>query len=172
MKRAAMKRILIVPVLIGSFCGHLQANTPAPEVRGFARLKSLVGNWEGKGANGAVVRATFKLVASDSALLETDTYFDGSTELTVYSMDIDHVCLTRYSKANNQPRLEADPNSGDARELDFSFVGATNLHHMEIGHVQRLRLRFLDEDHFTATWTWHHNGAEQDMVFQFQRTPQ
>ena len=164
-----MKSVLAFFVLAGTLCCTANGAPPAAQARGFARLKLLAGNWEGKTEKGAVVLASFKLVASDSALLETDTFSDGSTEITVYNMDIAHICLTHYSKANNQPRLEADPNSGDPRELNFSFVGATNLHHIEIGHVQRLRLRFIDDDHFTATWTWQHNGQEQNQVLQFQR---
>jgi hypothetical protein len=140
------------------------------EVRGFGKLKSLVGEWEGKNEKGEAIHATFKLIASDSALLEIDTFADESTTVTVYHADMDHVALTYYSKANNQPRLSADPSVGDPKQLDFSFAGATNLHNTQIAHVHHLLLRFEGNDHLTAVWTWLHNDQEQVETYHFTRS--
>lgn len=139
------------------------------EVRGFAKLRQLVGEWDGADDKGAAVRASFRLIAGDSALLEVDTFADSSTTATVYHADMKRVALTHFSRANNQPRMSADPAAGDPQELDFSFVGATNLHSTQIGHMHHLLLRFKDDHHFDAVWTWRHYDQEQTETYHFIR---
>ncbi|HKV76947.1 MAG TPA: hypothetical protein VJP02_02330 [Candidatus Sulfotelmatobacter sp.] len=165
MNRIAFLAIALLLVMARPGYAFPQAREP----RGFAELRSLVGEWQGTNEKGEAVDATFKLVAGNSALLEVDTFADESTNVIVYYMDTSRVALTLFSKANNQPRMSADPAVGDARKLDFSFVGATNLHSNQIGHMHHLLLHFEDNDHFSAVWTWRHYDQEQNETYRFTR---
>jgi hypothetical protein len=165
-----MSRIVLLSLALAlTLLGPGYAVAQKPEPRGFAKLKSLAGEWHGKNERGEAVDTAFKLVAGNSALLETDTFADGSTNVTVYYMDMTQVALTHFSKANNQPRMSADPAVGTPKQLDFSIAGATNLHNDQIGHMHHLLLRFEDDDHFSAVWTWKHYGQEQNETYHFVR---
>ena len=90
-------------------------------------MKTLVGEWEGKAANGKAVQVSYRLVVGGTALMETLHPADEPEMVTLYTADGDHVAVTHYCPTNNQPRMRSAPVSGDPKKLNFSFVGATNL---------------------------------------------
>jgi hypothetical protein len=136
---------------------------------GFDQMKSLVGEWDGKAENGKAVRASYTLVSAGTALVETLNPPDESEMVTVYHADGNHVAMTHYCDINNQPRMRTGPVAGPVKELDFSFVGATNLASPAAGHMHKLVVRFDDNNHFTQTWTWREQGKEMAEVFHFTR---
>ena len=147
---------------------------------GFDKLKSLVGEWEGKNEGGTAARVSYKLVSGNSALVETLAPADEPEMVTVYHADgsrPEGSGLTHYCSAGNQPRPEA---SGRALAyatggpgLQFVFLDATNLAsaapNVRGGHMQKLAIRFEDNDHFTQRWTWRDKGQEKTEVFHFTR---
>jgi hypothetical protein len=47
--------------------------------------------------------------------------------------------------------------------MEFTFVGASNLHDRAAPHMRRVVLTFIDRDHFNEKWTKTEKGA--DIVF-------
>lgn len=159
---------LLLVLTLSSATGILRARVDANP--GFEKLKILVGEWVGQDTQGNPVRVSYKMVSARTALLETLSPGGESEMVTVYTMDGDQVALTHYCSANNQPRMRTVPNAGDANELDFSFVGATNLANPGVGHMHRLVIAFQDDDHFTQEWTWREQGhADKLEIFRFTR---
>jgi hypothetical protein len=135
----------------------------------FKKMMSLQGRWEGKDADGNLVRTSFEPVVSGTALLETLSPSGMEEMLTVYSVDGDGIQLAHYCPTNNQPRMRAVPSSADPQELDFQFTGAGNLPDISVGHQHRLVIHFDDSDHITETWTWRHGNHDMPMVFHLAR---
>jgi len=136
---------------------------------GFAQLKTLVGQWDGKTESGKPVRASYKLVSGGTALLESLTPADESEMVTLYSADGDHVAATHYCSTGNQPQMRTPPITGAVRELTFSFVSATNLPSPAAGHMHQLVLILENNDRLTQKWTWRENGSDKTEVFHFTR---
>jgi len=136
---------------------------------GFAQLKTLVGQWDGKTESGKPVRASYKLVSGGTALLESLTPADESEMVTLYSADGDHVTATHYCSTGNQPQMRTPPITGVVREFAFSFVSATNLPSPATGHMHRLVLILEGNDRLTQRWTWRENGSDKTEVFHFTR---
>ena len=138
------------------------ANTPAR--RAFERIKRLEGTWLGKSTKGWEERTAFKVIAGGSAVMYTS--FDahpGQTMLTVFHLDGEHLMLTHYCVAKNQPRLRATGFSADENTITFTFLDATNLHSRDKGHMDQAVFRFEGEDRFTTKWTWYQDGQERWM---------
>lgn len=108
---------------------------------GFAQLKTLVGQWDGKTESGKPVRASYKLVSGGTALLESLTPADEAEMVTLYSADGDHVAAAHYCSTGNQPQMRTPPITGAVREFTFSFVSATNLPSPAAGRVDPRRQR-------------------------------
>jgi len=165
-----MKRIAVV----GLFCmlmvgGTLLALAALPASAAFEKMKSLAGDWEGKSEEGDPLKSNFRVVASNTALLETLKVSGMEEMLTVYSVDRNSIVLAHYCPTNNQPRMRAIPESGDVKELVFTFQGAGNLPSLAIGHEHELILEFLDKDHIIERWTWRKDGKDQLMVYHLSR---
>jgi hypothetical protein len=135
----------------------------------FEKLKTLVGEWEGKLPDGKTARVNYRLTAVGSALVETLMPGDPKEMVTVYHPDGESVMLTHYCAARNQPRMRAKPQAGEIKELAFGFVDVTNLASPGAGHMRDLVITFLDEDHFTARWTYRKEGKDEPEVFSYTR---
>ena len=135
----------------------------------FKKLQSLAGEWEGKDEKGRPVKTAFKCIVSNTAVMETLSPTGMEEMVTVYSLDGDGIALVHFCPTNNQPRMRANPDGDDTKELVFSFQGAGNLPSPEAGHQHHLVLRFEDDDHITETWTWRQNGMDMPMVFHLTR---
>jgi hypothetical protein len=166
-----MKRIILSGLLCvfmgGVVLWALAAALPASAA--FEKMKSLAGDWEGKTEEGNPVTSSFKVVASNTALLETLRASGMDEMLTLYSIDKDSIALVHYCPTNNQPRMRATPESGDVKELVFTFQGAGNLPNLAVGHEHKLVIEFLDQDHIIERWTWRKGGKDQDMVYRLSR---
>lgn len=135
----------------------------------FKKLQSLAGDWEGKDEHGMVVKTNFKVVAGNTAVIETIAPSGMEEMVSLYSMDQDSIALVHYCPTDNQPRMRATPSSQEVKELDFEFQGAGNLKSPSTGHQHHLLLRFEDANHITETWTWRQDGKDTLMVFHFTR---
>ncbi len=165
-----MKRILfllIVAFATSSCVSGVLAATRA--TAGFQKLQTLVGDWEGKDQQGNAVKTNFKLIVSNTALMETLTASGMDEMVTLYSLDGNSIVLLHYCPTNNQPRMRAIPPPGDIKELVFSFEGAGNLPSLATGHEHKLVIQFQDKDHITERWTWRQKGKDTEMVFHFAR---
>lgn len=136
---------------------------------GFQKLQSLAGDWEGKDEEGHNVKSSFRVIASNTAVMETMAASGTGEMVTLYSVDDDAILLLHYCPMNNQPRMRAIPSSDDAAELVFSFESAANLPSPSSGHEHKLVMQFQDQSHITERWTWRQNGKDTEMVYHFAR---
>jgi len=138
----------------------------------FEKLKTLTGEWEAKTEDGQTVKTSYKLVSNGSAVMETlDMGKKGEgTMVTVYHLDGDQLMMTHYCSANNQPRMKAQPASGEINSLAFSYLDATNLAPPDSGHMHRLVFTFQDKKHMSQDWTWREYGKDAyTETFQYER---
>ena len=83
--------------------------------------------------------------------------------LTVFHMDGDHLLLTHYCEAGNQPRMIATAIEDGGRTVRFAFLDATNMASRATGHMHAVVITFVDDHHFNEQWSWYENGKEQWM---------
>lgn len=149
-------------------CAVLPHSAPAPTkdetTAAFARLKALAGTWQGTSTKGWSEKVEYRVIAGGSAVMEMS--FDahpGETMATLFHPDGDRLLVTHYCVAKNQPRLCLTTVADGGATLDFTFLDATNLKSRDVGHMDRVKLHFVDDDHFTAQWTWYQDGKENWM---------
>ncbi|HEY6294011.1 MAG TPA: hypothetical protein VI455_20860 [Terriglobia bacterium] len=133
----------------------------------FDRVKSLAGEWQGKAADGRSVHLTYRSVSGGTAVLESIDNAGEPLMVTLYYRDGDHLMMTHYCMANNQPRMRADASNGDS--IVFTFVDATNLSSPDAGHMNAHSITWKDADHVTQQWTWRQAGQEKVESFDLQR---
>ena len=94
----------------------------------------------------------------------------GESEMvTMYHPDGDHLMMTHYCSAHNQPRMRSQKVPVEIKDLVFDLVDVTNLSSPDAGHMKKLVLTFVDQDHFTQEWTWREKGKEGAVVIRFER---
>jgi hypothetical protein len=160
-------RWLLALVLV--FAAAIPILAAAHSAAAFKKLQSLAGDWEGKDEHGMAAKTSFKVLASDTAVMETLSPSGMEEMITLYSIDHDGIALVHYCPTNNQPRMRVVPASDDVKELSFDFQGAGNLASPSAGHQHHLVLRFDDANHITETWTWRQNAKDLPMVFHLAR---
>jgi hypothetical protein len=90
------------------------------------RLKAtLPGTWTATTSKGTTVTESFRLVSSDSALVETYVTSSHRETISVYHPDHDRLLLTHYCAQGNQPRLVAVAATDES--VVFRFLDVTNM---------------------------------------------
>jgi hypothetical protein len=135
----------------------------------FKKMQNLTGDWEGKDEQGNEVKSNFKLMISNTVVMETLDASGMEEMLTLYSVDGNGISLLHYCPTNNQPHMRAIPASGNVKGLAFSFLEAGNLASIAVGHEHKMKLEFDDKDHITERWTWQKNGKDTEMVYHLSR---
>jgi hypothetical protein len=136
------------------------AAAPSAAAQTFEHLKTLAGEWQGTDASGTTVRASYEVVSGGTALVERlDMEGEGHPAMiTVYHLDGDHLMMTHYCGAGNQPRMVAREMT--PQEVRFEFLDATSLASPNGGHMHRLVLKFTGDNTLTAEWTWRDKGKD------------
>lgn len=138
------------------------ADTPKPnDAAAYAQMKSLAGEWESKTAKGGTAHLKYEVVSGGSAVVEhfeSDDLGSANAMVTVYYMDGDHLQLTHYCMAGNQPHMQASAFDGASGELHFAFVNASGLSGPEAGHMHNAAFRFIDANHFATDWQFYEGG--------------
>jgi len=119
--------------------------------------------------NGKPATVTYTLVSDNSALLERLAMGGESEMVTIYHPDGDHLMMTHYCSAHNQPRMRSQTVAAESKNITFDFVDVTNLSASDAGHMRKLVVTFEDKDHFTQEWTWREKGKEMTVVIHFER---
>ncbi len=161
-----LKSSAIILVVLAFSIGMCFAKT-LPE---FEKMKSLVGEWKGISMDKKPVTVTYTLVSDNSALMERLVISGESEMVTMYYPDGDHLMMTHYCSAHNQPRMRSQAVSAEIKNITFDLVDVTNLSSPDAGHMKKLVVTFADKDHFTQEWTWTQKGREGTEVFNFERT--
>jgi len=136
----------------------------------FEKLKSMVGHWEQQNPADTKSALDIELTAGGSAIIErAHEVIEGKpVEMTtMYYLDGDHVQLTHYCMAGNQPTMRGTYAS-ETKTLTFDFVRATNLKSPDDGHMHHAVYVFLDDNHIKQTWTFRKNQKDtfsEEMVY-------
>ncbi len=132
-------------------------NPPSSAEAAFARLKTLVGEWDATTSSGKV-HLSYELVSGDTALLERESSETMPSMVTVYYVDGGRLLLTHYCMIGNQPRMQVKAFNAGTGELDFQFLDATNLASPSAGHMHNAKLRIVDNSHLVSEWQFYENG--------------
>jgi hypothetical protein len=137
---------------------------PATPAGVFERLKGLAGAWEGRSTKGWTDTAEIKVIAGGSVVEQRSFESHPGQEMrTLFSMDGERLVLTHYCVAKRHPRLLASAIEDGGNRVTFTFLDGLNLPSRELGHMDKLVLRFQDDDHYVAQWTWYQDGRESWM---------
>jgi hypothetical protein len=162
------KSICIAVFALASVLAAAAASAPTDTQKAFAAIKSLPGTWEGKSSEGGDVKVNFKVTSAGSAV--TSEIIGKENMVSVFNMDgPNRLLLTHYCAVGNQPRMQASV-SGDGRIITFTFVDATNLATPDAGHMQKMTLTLIDDNHHTEDWVFVDHGKEITRVFDLHRT--
>lgn len=133
--------------------------------KAFASIKSLPGTWQGDTPKGPV-QVEFKITGGGSAVMSE--ILGKEDMVSMFHLDGDRLLLTHYCAAGNQPRMQAET-SPDGKTITFTYVDATNLATPETGHMQKMILTLLDENHHTEEWVFIDHGKERKAMFDLRR---
>jgi hypothetical protein len=163
MKSTCLSSCVLAAIAI--LCSSALAQTDSQ--KGFAAIKSMPGTWEGKTDDGQPVTVTFKVTSAGSAVMSE--ILGKEDMISMFHMDgPDRLLMTHYCGTGNQPRMQASVSS-DGKTFTFNFVDATNLSSPDAGHMQKMVLTLLDENHHTETWTYLDHGKEMKELFDLHR---
>jgi hypothetical protein len=109
----------------------------------------------------------FKTTGHGSAVMSE---IEGHEDMiSMFHMDgPNRLLLTHYCAVGNAPRMAASI-SPDGKTITFNFVDATNLASPDAGHMQKMVLTMLDDNHHTEVWTFADHGKEHTAVFDLRR---
>jgi hypothetical protein len=157
-------RTLLSLIIAGA---SLTAAAQTDAQKAFATIKNMPGTWEGKSDDGQALQVTFKVTSGGSAVMSE--ILGGHDMISMIHMDgPDRLLMTHYCAAMNQPRMQASV-SADGKTFTFNYVDATNLAAPEAGHMQRMVLTLLDDNHHTEDWTFVDHGKEVKHSFDLRR---
>lgn len=147
---------------------HADHKKPAgPPSPAWEAMKSLQGEWDGLYDGKIPTRATYRLVSSGTALMETLTSPDHSEMVTMYHRDGSRIAMTHYCSEDNQPRLRSE--AKDPKRIEFRYVDATNLSSPDASRMSGLVVTVKDADHFTQDWTETHGTKSSTSTFAYTR---
>ena len=163
MRNIRQSLVLVMTLILVVALGWA-ASKSQPE---YDQIKSLAGNWQGKGPEGPV-HINYKLVSGGTAVMESIEVKAGAEMVTLYYLDGDRMMMTHYCMANNQPRMRADATSSPTA-IKFTFVDVTNLSSPDAGRMQAHSIIWKDADHVTQHWVWREKGQDKEETFELQR---
>jgi len=164
-KLKTRKSLAVLLTLFALGCAAV-AQTAAQ--RAFATIKSLPGTWEGKGHDGQTFQVTFKITGGGSAVLSEIQVPKEDMVSMIHLDGPDRLLLTHYCAVGNQPRMQASVSS-DGKVITFNYVDATNLASPDSGHMQKMIITVLDENHHTEEWLFVDHGKEHREIFDLHR---
>lgn len=154
------------------FAAGARAASSGSEPSAFDQLKTLVGEWEGTSREGPV-KITYTLVSNSSALMERMERGNEPEMITMYSADGDHILVTHYCSAGNQPQMKSEViMMTKPQKYSFSLVRVSGLKSEDEGHMVGLVLTILDKDHLTQEWKYQEKGKTSVDLFQYKRKPE
>ena len=162
MKKTTQAQLLIVAIL--ALAAASVAQTGAEKA--FTALKNMPGTWEGNTEMGPV-QVTFKTTGHGSSVMSEITGHEDM--ISMFHMDgPNRLMLTHYCAVGNEPRMLASV-SPDGKTMTFNFLDATNLASPDAGHMQKMVLTLVDENHHTEEWTFSDHGKEHKAFFDLRR---
>jgi len=154
---SAVKAALVVLLALAPLPAHAESPAADP-VAAFARLKALVGRWEGHVTtpDGPAAQVEFRLSGNGSTLVERAFPGTDHEMISVYHMAGGELVLTHYCAMANQPRMKLVAGGAEG-DLVFDFAGGDNIDPATTTHMHAGRLAIAG-DRFEGTWSVHSNG--------------
>lgn len=163
---------MLVALLILAAVGSAQQQSPPDRnAAAFDKLKSLVGEWEGKGVDSGKefpATTTFRLISGGSVVMSVIAPGTPHEMVTMFHRDGDDLLATHYCVASNQPRMRAVA-STEPNVVAFEFKDGTNIAGPAAGHMDRVKFTFVDANHHVEEWTFLENGQARTGRFEFHR---
>jgi hypothetical protein len=161
------KSIRLTLLIVVALATTAFAQTDAQKA--FSVIKSLPGTWEQKTADGRTLQIAFKAVSGGSAVMSEIMGQGPEDMISMFHMDgPNKLLMTHYCGAGNQPRMQAAV-SPDGKTITFTYFDATNLEAPDAGHMQKMVLTMIDENHHTEDWTFSDHGKEMKESFDLRR---
>ncbi len=161
------KTLRLTLFAIAALTATVFAQTDAEKA--FSAIKALPGTWEQKLPDGRALQVTFKVVSGGSAVMSEIMGQGPEDMISMFHMDgPNKLVMTHYCGAGNQPRMQASV-SPDGKTVTFAYFDATNLSAPDAGHMQKMVLTVLDENHHTEDWTFLDHGKELKRSFDLRR---
>jgi hypothetical protein len=149
--------VLAISALAWAGTKTAPAKDDANATAAFAKLKNLVGQWEADSDKGKVT-STYELISNGTALVEHFNVPGESPMLTVYHLDGNHLVLTHYCSAGNQPHMQAEAFDPASNQIRFDFVSAGSMASADDGHMHSVKVNFISPDAFNSDWTFYKDG--------------
>jgi len=163
-----MTKSVRISMLVAAIILTAAAVAQTDAQKAFAAIKSMPGTWEGKGPDGKPFQVTYKVTGGGSAVM-SEILVPNEDMISMFHLDgPNKLLLTHYCSAGNQPRMQASF-SPDGKTVTFNFIDGTNIDPPDAGHMQRMVLTMLDQNHHTEEWTFLDHGKEQKEVFDLRR---
>jgi hypothetical protein len=115
------------------------------------------------------VNLTYQVVSNGSVLMERLKSADESEMITMYSLDGDHIVVTHYCSAGNQPTMQTPAATAATGKYDFSFVRVSGTKTPDEGHMVALSVTMPDKYHLTQVWTFDDHGKSMVDTFTYTR---
>jgi hypothetical protein len=160
-------RNLVALLLFGCFADLAGAET----ADAFDLLRSLAGDWHADLPGFGVMSASIRAVSNGKAIEET-LGTPSDNEISIYTRDGSKLLATHFcalTPDGHIARLATGPLTGSPRQIEFTFVGASNLHGPTAPHMRQLVIEFTDADHFTEKWTKTEAGKDTIFEMHFHR---
>jgi len=146
-----------------------QASAQTDSQKAFAAIKTMSGTWEGKMPGGQSGQVTFKVISGGSAVMSEILGQGPEDMVSMFHLNgPNKLLMTHYCGTGNQPRMQAAV-SPDGKTFTFTYFDATNLATPDAGHMQRMVLTVLDDNHHTEDWTYSDHGQEMKETFDLHR---
>ncbi len=163
------KSLRVVTLIVLAALAATAAFAQTDAQKAFTAIKGMPGTWESKAPDGRVLQVSFKVTAGGSAVMSEILGQGPEDMITMFHLDgPQRLLMTHYCGAGNQPRMQASL-SPDGKTISFNFIDATNLATPDAGHMQRMVLTLLDENHHTEEWTFLDHGKETKELFDLHR---
>ena len=141
-----------------------QSDAPKSDAqKSFDKLKTLAGNWEGRGTTNPhmpdTMQVNLNVTSSGNALMHEmmgkakpdNAKKDADHPVTMLYLDGDRLLLTHYCDAGNRPRMAARV-SPDGNKVEFDFVDVSGS--TKYGHMDHAVFTIIDANHHTEDWTY------------------
>jgi hypothetical protein len=158
----SIRLVILVAIAVAATSAFAQTDAQ----KAFNAIKNMPGTWEGQTSEGDTVQVNFKTVSRGSAIVSE--ILGKEDMISVFNLDGSRLLMTHYCAMGNQPRMQANL-SPDGKTITFTYVDATNLASADAGHMQRMVLTVLDENHHIEEWTFVDHGKEHKAVFDLRR---
>jgi hypothetical protein len=161
--------LLLLCMSLCVFAAAQEMHPPARTTPAFDQMKSLAGEWEGTNAQGSKVHVTYQVVSNGSVLMERLHSAEASEMITMYSLDGDHIVVTHYCSAGNQPTMQTPAGTTATGKYDFSFVRVSSTKTPDEGHMVSLSVTIPDKDHLKQVWTFDDHGKSMVETMTYTR---